>query len=78
MSKIESATATSTGQEMSTEKGPRVWMDMDQKELDDAYDQELEGRAGFPDPLERSNRAIFNFNGYFDRFVLDPLADCLP
>ncbi len=39
MSKIESATATSTGQETSTGKGPRVWLDMDQKELDDAYDQ---------------------------------------
>ncbi len=39
MSKIESATATSTGQETSTGKGPRVWLDMNQKELDDAYDQ---------------------------------------
>ncbi len=39
MSKIESATATSTRQETSTGKGPRVWLDMDQKELDDAYDQ---------------------------------------
>ena len=39
MSKIESATATSTGQETLTGKGPRVWLDMDQKELDDAYDQ---------------------------------------
>ncbi len=39
MSKIESATATSTGHETSTGKGPRVWLDMDQKELDDAYDQ---------------------------------------
>ncbi len=39
MSKIESATVTSTGRETSTGKGPRVWLDMDQKELDDAYDQ---------------------------------------
>ncbi len=39
MSKIESGTATSAGQETSTGKGPRVWLDMDQKELDDAYDQ---------------------------------------
>ena len=39
MSKIESATVTSTGQETSTGKGPRVWLDMNQKELDDAYDQ---------------------------------------
>ena len=39
MGKIESATATSTGQETSTGKGPLVWLDMDQKELDDAYDQ---------------------------------------
>ncbi len=39
MSKIESATVTSTGPETSKGKGPRVWLDMDQKELDDAYDQ---------------------------------------
>ncbi len=39
MSKLESSTVTSTGQETSTGKGPRVWLDMDQKELDDAYDQ---------------------------------------
>ena len=39
MSKIESSTVTSTGQETSTGMGPLVWLDMDQKELDDAYDQ---------------------------------------
>ena len=41
MSKIESATATVTVPERdpSMVKGPRVWLDMDQKELDDAYDQ---------------------------------------
>ncbi len=39
MSKIESATVTSTGQETSTGKGRRVWLDLDQKALDDAYDQ---------------------------------------
>ena len=41
MSKIESATATATAPERdpSMVKGPRVWLDMDQKELDDAYDQ---------------------------------------
>ena len=41
MSKIESATATATVPERdpSMVKGPRVWLDMDQKELDDAYDQ---------------------------------------
>jgi len=39
MSKIESATATVTERDPFMVKGPRVWLDMDQKELDDAYDQ---------------------------------------
>ncbi len=42
MSEPESSTATPTGQESSIVKGvkgPRVWLDMDQKALDDAYDQ---------------------------------------
>ena len=39
MSKLESSTVTSTGQETSTGKGRRVWLDLDQKALDDAYDQ---------------------------------------
>ncbi len=39
MSKIESSAATSTGREPPEVKGPRVWLDMDQKDLDDAYDQ---------------------------------------
>ena len=39
MSKIEPSTATLVRQEPSMGKGPLVWLDMDQKELDDAYDQ---------------------------------------
>jgi arylformamidase len=39
MNKIESSTATETGRDGPAVKGPRVWLDMDQKELDDAYDQ---------------------------------------
>src|SRR5881628_1626580 len=38
MSEIES-TATETERGGQAAKGPRVWLDMDQKELDDAYDQ---------------------------------------
>jgi len=39
MNKIESSAAAPTGREPPTVKGPRVWLDMDQKDLDDAYDQ---------------------------------------
>ncbi|MFQ5682652.1 MAG: alpha/beta hydrolase [Candidatus Binatia bacterium] len=39
MSEIESSTETSTEREPPRVKGPRVWLDMDQKDLDDAYDQ---------------------------------------
>lgn len=42
MSEPESSSATPTGQEPSMIKGakdPRIWLDMDQKALDDAYDQ---------------------------------------
>jgi phospholipid-binding lipoprotein MlaA len=43
--------------------------------LFDAFDEELEaGPAGFPDPLEPSNRSIFTFNRWIDRWLLDPVT----
>ena len=39
MSEIEASTAMLTEPEAPAVKGPLVWLDMDQKELDDAYDQ---------------------------------------
>jgi phospholipid-binding lipoprotein MlaA len=43
--------------------------------LFDEFDRELEaGPAGFPDPLERSNRSIFIFNRWIDRWLLDPVT----
>src|SRR2546425_12275011 len=39
MNEIESSTATRTRPDGQAVKGPRVWLDMDQQELDDAYDQ---------------------------------------
>ena len=36
---VAGGTAVAQAQQPPREKGPRVWMDMDQKELDDAYDQ---------------------------------------
>ncbi len=39
MSKIESSAAAPTEREPPEVKGLRVWLDMDQKDLDDAYDQ---------------------------------------
>ena len=35
------ATVVSTGAAAQRPRGPRVWLDMDQKELDDAYDQSV-------------------------------------
>ena len=47
-------------------------------ECDPLFDDEcLEGSlslAHFPDPWERTNRGIFEFNRGLDRFVLDPLT----
>lgn len=39
MSKTETPTLSQPGQSESNTKGPLVWLHMDQKELDDAYDQ---------------------------------------
>ena len=39
--------------------------------LDEELDQEV---AGFPDPLERSNRSIFVFNTWLDKWLLDPIT----
>ena len=47
-------------------------------DCDPLFDEEcLEGTlslAHFPDPLEQTNRQIFEFNRGFDRFVLDPFT----
>ncbi len=41
----------------------------------DEFDLELEQQpAGFPDPLERSNRSVFRFNRWVDRWLLDPVT----
>jgi arylformamidase len=38
---MSQATVLSTAPATTRAKGPRVWLDMDQKELDDAYDQQV-------------------------------------
>ncbi len=43
----------------------------DPLDLEDPLDDE-EYTAGFPDPLERSNRVIFGFNNQVDRLLLEP------
>ncbi len=40
---------------------------------EDEFEDE-EYAAGFPDPLERSNRWVFGFNNRLDRFVLEPVT----
>jgi phospholipid-binding lipoprotein MlaA len=43
--------------------------------FDDDFDFDLEEfRSGFPDPLERMNRGTLVFNGFVDRWVLDPIT----
>jgi phospholipid-binding lipoprotein MlaA len=41
----------------------------------DDFDEELEAApAGFPDPLEGTNRGVLGFNGVIDRWILDPIT----
>jgi phospholipid-binding lipoprotein MlaA len=44
-------------------------------EFDDAFDLDLDAQpAGFPDPLERTNRGVLAFNNLADRYLLDPIT----
>lgn len=44
--------------------------------FDDLFDEEFDDDpAGYPDPLERSNRGVFAFNRQVDRFILDPVTE---
>lgn len=43
--------------------------------LFDEFDEEFEAvPLGFPDPLENTNRRVFSFNGFVDKWLLDPLT----
>jgi phospholipid-binding lipoprotein MlaA len=56
-----------------TEQRDRLSDEGDEVDEYDPFDAELDARpAGFPDPLERSNRSIFVFNRWIDRWLLDP------
>lgn len=42
---------------------------------DDFFDDEFSaGPAGYPDPLESTNRGVFAFNRQVDRWILDPIT----
>lgn len=42
---------------------------------DDFFDEEFDAEpAGYPDPLETSNRGVLAFNRQVDRWVLDPIT----
>ncbi len=41
---------------------------------DDLGDEYAAAPAGFPDPLENTNRSVFSFNLFTDKWVLDPLT----
>ncbi len=43
--------------------------------LFDGFDEDLESApSGFPDPLEGTNRTVFGFNIFMDKWLLDPLT----
>ncbi len=43
--------------------------------LFDEFDEELQAQpAGFPDPLERTNRSVFSFNDAVDKVLIDPVS----
>ncbi|MBW2498360.1 MAG: VacJ family lipoprotein [Deltaproteobacteria bacterium] len=42
---------------------------------DDFFDEEFDAKpAGYPDPLETSNRGVLAFNRQVDRWILDPIT----
>jgi phospholipid-binding lipoprotein MlaA len=44
--------------------------------FDDFLDEEFDVEpAGYPDPLEESNRSVFAFNRQVDKWVLDPVTE---
>lgn len=44
--------------------------------FDDIFDDEFDAEpAGYPDPLESSNRGVFAFNRLADRWILDPVTE---
>ena len=42
---------------------------------DDYFDDEFDTPAGYPDPIEDTNRGTFAFNRQVDRFILDPVTE---
>ncbi len=43
--------------------------------FDDFFDEEFDDPAGYPDPLEETNRGTFAFNRLLDRWILDPVTE---
>ena len=43
--------------------------------FDDFFDEEFDEPAGYPDPLETTNRGTFAFNRQLDRWILDPVTE---
>jgi len=43
--------------------------------FDDFFDEEFDEPAGYPDPLEETNRGTFAFNRLIDRWILDPVTE---
>ena len=54
---------------------PRAQAGVDGKAtLADPFDDDVVTPDGFPDPLERVNRATFKLNLTLDRWFIDPVA----
>jgi phospholipid-binding lipoprotein MlaA len=44
--------------------------------FDDLFDEEFDDEpAGYPDPLESTNRGVFAFNRQVDKYILDPVTE---
>ena len=72
---VDSAFAQDAGVPVSAPGSPAGDSGAEADLLFDEFDRELEQQpAGFPDPLERSNRSVFTFNRWVDRWLLDPVT----
>lgn len=68
----EPATGDAAGAATEAAQEPDPLFDDDES---DAFDDEFAAHpAGFPDPLEETNRGVQRFNSFMDKWLLDPIT----
>jgi phospholipid-binding lipoprotein MlaA len=71
----EQVVGTEPFADSAVEKGDAAVEEEEYDPLFDEFDEEFEAaRAGFPDPLEDTNRRVAGFNSVLDKWLLDPLT----